>query len=553
MGCQRQGRVSSYALLKVLTAITPQYLELKQQKQKEVIVMKKTVNRKSYSPSAAGQAIVNPFVQAMQVAANNTVTENGALTNKSTLNYVLDWFGAGGALRQRSDADKIALFSKAFAQDRNLALKILFYFRDVRQGQGERKTFRTIMNWLGQNYPDVARKNLENVGFYGRYDDLYCLVGTSLEKEVFNVFTKQLKSDIVNMKKGESVSLLAKWLKSENTSSKESRAFGRKTREAMELTSKKYRKILSALRKHINVLEVKMCAGDWKAIDFEKVPSKASLNYRKAFGRHDQDRYAAYLKAVEKGEAKMAAGAVYPYEILRSLTKGGCFVQPSAQEILAADLMWKNQPNWLAGNEHNGFVIADVSGSMFASAEGLPALVAISLALYFAERNTGPFKDIWMNFSTHPSFQKFVGNNIWEKHQNMDRNTWSQSTNLQAAFDLILSTALKSKIAQKDMPDILMIVSDMEFNVGSPGNNMTNFEVMKKKYQLAGYTLPQVIWWNVAARNDNFPIRADETGTALVSGCSPSIFKSIVSGKRFDPMQMVYDTVNIERYNRVIV
>jgi len=514
--------------------------------------MKKTVNRKSYSPSAAGQAIVNPFVQAMQVAGNNTVTENGAITNKSTLNYVLDWFGAGGALRQRSDADKITLFSKAFAQDRNLALKILFYFRDVRQGQGERKTFRTIMNWLGQNYPDVAKKNLENMAFFGRYDDLYCLVGTTLEKDVFALFTKQLKLDIVNMKKGESVSLLAKWLKSENTSSAESRALGRKTRAAMELTSKKYRKILSALRKHIDVLEVKMCGKNWAEIDFEKVPSKASLNYRKAFGRHDQERYAAYLKAVEKGEAKMAAGAVYPYEILRSLNvKGGCFSQPSAQEILAADLLWKNQPNWLAGNEHHGLVIADVSGSMFASANGLPALVAISLAMYFAERNTGPYKDIWMNFSTSPTFQKFIGNNIWEKSQNMDRHNWSQSTNLQAAFDLILVTAMKNKVAQKDMPSVLYIVSDMEFNVGSPGNNMTNFEVIKKKFANAGYEMPKVVWWNVDARNEQFPIRADDTGTALVSGCSPSILKSLLSAKTFDPMSIVYEVTNSPRYERV--
>lgn len=512
--------------------------------------MRNIKNRNQFSPSAAGQAIVNPFVQAMQVAGNNTVTENGALSNKSTLNYVLDWFGAGGALRQRSDADKIALFSKAFAQDRNLAMKILFYFRDVREGQGERKTFRTIMNWLGQYYPDVARKNLENVGFYGRYDDLYSLVGTSLEKEVFNVFTQQLKSDIVNMKKGESVSLLAKWLKSENTSSKESRALGRKTREAMQLTSKKYRKILSALRKHINVLEVKMCAGDWKTIDFEKVPSKASLNYRKAFGRHDQERYAAYLGAVEKGEAKMAAGAVYPYEILRSIIKDGRgYGQPTAQEILAADLMWKAMPNWLKGNEHNGLVIADVSGSMFSGVPNI--LVSVALALYFAERNTGPFKDIWMNFSSSPTFQKFIGNNIWEKFQHMDKNNWAQSTDLQKAFELILSTATKSKVAQKDMPSVLYIISDMEFNGACSSNSMTNFEVMKKKFANAGYELPKVVWWNVAARNEQFPIRADDTGTALVSGCSPSILKSLLSAKNFNPMDIVYEVTNNPRYERV--
>ena len=494
----------------------------------------------------------NPFVKAMQVASNYTLTENAALTNKSTLNYVLDWFGAGGALRQRDAQSIVTLFSKAYAQDRLMAMKILFYFRDIREGQGERNTFRILMNWLGNNYADVARKNLENVPFYGRFDDLYCLVGTPLEKEVFALFAKQLKEDLKNMKKEESVSLLAKWLKSENTSSQESRNLGHKTREALELTSKHYRKILSALRNYIDVLEVKMCAGNWKEIDFERVPSKASLNYRKAFGKHDQERYAAYLKAVEKGEAKIQAGAVYPYEIFRSLIKDvyGHY-QPTAQEILAADLMWKNMPNWLEGNEHKGIVIADVSGSMFS---GIPnILVSVSLAIYFAERNHGPFKDFWMNFSSSPTFQHLIGNNLWEKYQNMDKHNWGQSTDLQAAFNLILATATQNRVAPKDMPDVLYVVSDMEFNVACDHNDKTNFEVMKQQYERHGYQLPRVVWWNVASRNENFPIRADETGTALVSGCSPSILKSLLSAKNFDPMSIVYETVNSPRYERVKV
>ena len=490
----------------------------------------------------------NPFVQAMQVQSNFTTTENGALTNKSTLSSVLDFFGAGGAIRSRTDADVIKLFSKAFSEDRLISTKILFYLRDVREGQGERKTFRTLLAWLGQNYPDVVRKNLENVAFFGRYDDMYALVGTPLEKDVFEIFGNQLKSDLKNMKKGESVSLLAKWLKSENTSSSESRALGYKTRQALELTPKRYRKILSALRKHIDVLETKMCSGDWASINFERVPSKASLNYRKAFGRHDQERYAAYLKSVEKGEKKMNASAVYPYELIRSLVKS-C---PSAQDIMQADLQWKSMPNWLEGNEHKGIVIADVSGSM-TMGDGLPILVSVSLALYFAERNVGPFKDFWMNFSSSPTFQKFVGNNIYEKWNNMDKHNWAGSTNLQAAFDLILSTSVQNRVAQKDMPSVLYIVSDMEFNTACSGNTKTNFDVMKQKFERAGYQMPRVVWWNVSARNDNFPIRSDENGTALVSGCSPSILKSLLSAKSFDPMSIVYETVNSPRYERVTV
>lgn len=504
----------------------------------------KTKNRKTQFVPAT----TNPFVAAMQVQSNFTVTEKGALTNKSTLSCVLDFFGAAGAIRTRSDADVIRLFSKAFAEDRLLALKTLFYIRDVRQGQGERKTFRTIVKWLGQNYPDVVRKNLDNIAFYGRYDDLYALVGTEVEKDAFEAIGTQLKSDLKAMKAGESVSLCAKWVKSENTSSAESRALGRKTREALELTPKKYRKILSALRKYIDVLERKLCAKDWNSINYEAVPSKASLIYRKAFGKHDQERYAAYLKSVEKGEAKINAGSIFPYEILRSILRGS-----SAQEKKQADLQWKAMPNWMEGNEHYGLVIADMSGSMFTSNNSLPALVAISLAIYFAERNVGPFKDVWMNFSDSPSFQKLVGNTLAEKVATMDRYNWGGTTNLQSAFDMILDTAKKNKIKQSDMPSVLYIVSDMEFDSACSGNTKTNFEVMQEKFEKAGYELPRVVWWNVDSRNDNFPIRADERGTALVSGCSPSILKSLLAAKAFDPMSIVYDTVNSPRYERVVV
>lgn len=503
--------------------------------------MKSTIKKPTtkFVPTSTG----NSFVKAMRVEGNFTSTENGALTNKSTLNEVLDWFGAGGALRTRSATDVIKLFSKAYAQDRLLALKILFYFRDVRNGQGERNTFRICMKWLAENYTDVAKKNLTNVPFYGRFDDLYALVGTPLENNVFELFSEQLKSDLKNMKSEKPISLLAKWLKSENTSSKESRRLGYQTRKALGLTPKRYRKALSALREYINVLEVKMCAGEWSEIDFEKVPSKASLNYRKAFGRHDQTRYAEYLASVEKGEAKINAGALYPYEIFRSIVGK----HPDAQEIKHSDLQWKSMPNWLEGNEHYGLVIADVSGSM----SGNPILVSVSLAIYFAERNVGPFKNVWMNFSSSPSFQKLQGNNLYEKYQNMNKNNWSQSTNVQASFDLILSTAIKNQIAQEDMPTVLYIVSDMEFDATTSGG--TNWDMMKQKYARSGYEIPRVVWWNVNARNDQFPIRADANGTALVSGASPSILKSLLAAKEFSPMGIVYETINNERYNKVVV
>lgn len=506
--------------------------------------MKTMNNKKNVSTS-------NAFVKAMRVESNFTTTEKGAKTNKSTLNDVLDWFGAGGALRQRDEASIINLFSKAFAQDRLLAMKVLCYFRDIREGQGERKTFQVIMKWLANNYPEIAKKNIINVPFYGRFDDLYALVGTPLEKDVFYFFQTQLKEDLRNLKEKKTVSLLAKWLKSENTSSAESRRLGALTRTAFGLSSKRYRQILSKLRAYIDVLEVKMCAGEWTSIDFERVPSKASLNYRKAFGKHDQDRYAAYLKSVEKGEAKINASAVYPYEILRALVGSGMRNTPSTQEILAADLQWKAMPNWMGENEHLGMVICDVSGSMNSGVPNI--LVAISLAIYFAERNRGAFKDTWMTFSETPSFETLKGSTLFEKYQNISKDNWGMTTNLQSAFDSILNTAIKNKVPRKDMPSALYIVSDMEFDQACHRNDKTNLEVIREKYENAGYKMPRVIWWNVASRNDQFPIRMDESGMAMVSGCSPSILKSLLSAKSFDPMSIVYETVNKPRYERVVV
>jgi hypothetical protein len=504
--------------------------------QKETVIMNR-ITRRSRPVTQS-----NAFVQAMQVANNFTRTENGAVTNKSTLNDVLDFFGAGGALRQRTEQDIVNLFTRAFAEDRLTALKILFYFRDVREGQGERRTFRTIFKWLATNYPDVARKNLENVAFFGRYDDLYALVGTPLESDVFALFAKQLKADLKGAKAGEPISLLAKWLKSENTSAADSRRLAIKTFKALELTPKRYRKILTALRKHIDVLETKMCSGEWSSIDFESVPSKASLNYRKAFGRHEQERYAKYLKSVEKGEAKMNAGAVYPYEIFRSI-----WGSPTQVDLQQADAQWKSMPNFLEGNEHYGLVIADTSQSMNSN-NMLPIQVSVSLAIYFAERNVGPFKDMWMSFSDTPSFQKLRGQTLHEKYQNMGRDHWGFSTNLQAAFDLILNTAVQNNVPEKEMPAALYIISDMEFNATG---GQTNYDAIRQKYARAGYKLPRLVWWNVNSRNDQHPIRSDAEGTALVSGASPSILKSLLAAKSFSPMDVVYETVNKPRYERI--
>jgi len=504
----------------------------------DIAAVQKSILENQFRPT------VNPLVAGLEDASNLTTTANGAVAYKSSLSFVLDFFGNGAALRNRSDSDVIQLFSKAFAEDRLLALKTLFYIRDVRGGQGERKTFRTILKWLANNYADVVRKNLANVALYGRYDDLYSLFDTELEKDAINLFTQQLALDWKMMKAGKNVSLLSKWLKSENTSSKESRALATKFRESLGWNSKKYRKTLSQLRKYVDIVEAKMCARDWSNINFERVPSKASLNYRKAFEKQAGELYKEYLSKVESGEAKINAGTLYPYDILRTLVENA----QSPTSVKAADLQWKALPNYVEG-DGRGLVIADTSGSM----NGLPLYVAVSLAIYFAERNTGPFKDVFMTFSETPKFHRIVGNNILEKYKNLDSSGWDMNTNLQASLDLILNAAKTNHVEQKDLPEYLLIVSDMQLDPASMSNDKTNYELMKVKFERAGYKLPKLIWWQVNSSQTNVPIKFTDSGTALVSGSHPSILKQIFSTEFLTPIGLMLKVITDKRYDSVVV
>lgn len=491
--------------------------------------------------------MTNPLIAGLAKESNVAYTENGALSNKSTLNNLLDWFAAGGALRMRQESEITNLFQKAWGDDALKALKVLMYFRDVRGGQGERRTFRTCLKWLANSHKDVALHNLENIPFFGRWDDLYAFEGTPVEAAALDLIKRQLLTDVEAMNEGDSVSLVAKWMKSENTSSKESVRLARKTREALGWSPRKYRKTLSALRAYIDVVEVKMCAKEFNGIDFQKVPSKALMTYKGAFKKHQEDRWKSYLEKVAKGEAKIQAKALYPYELLKAIWR-----EMDETSIKALDLQWKNQIDWLAENPHRGLVLADVSASMTCN-NMLPLAVAVSLAIYFAERNVGPFQNTFMTFSDNCQLQRLVGSNLKEKAHNLANDGWCGSTNLQSAFDAILSAAVKNRVKEVDMPSVLYIITDGEFNsmCGDGQQYKTNCQVLKDKFQKAGYRLPKVVWWNVNARNDQYPITEDETGMCLVSGCSPAILKSVLSSKKFDPMSILEETISQERYNQV--
>jgi hypothetical protein len=440
----------------------------------------------------------------------------------------------GGALRTRTEEDVISLFSKAFAEDPLIAVKTLFFIRDCRSGAGERKTFRTIFNWLSKEYPEVAIKNLQNVVEFGRWDDLYSTRGT-------NIWKSHVLPMIQNeWFKGGTPSLAWKWFPSNNTSSKETRTIAEEIRSFLGISPRTYRKTLSEKRAILDIVERKMCSNNWDKINYKGVPSKAALNYKDAFDKHDHDRYQQYISDVKSGKTTINSGTLYPYDIVEK-----CF---AGDDSTTLDVLWNSLPDYTNGDSSNGIVCADISGSM----AGRPMAVSISLAMYISERNNGVFKDHFFTFSERPTLQKVIGNNIREKVRNLQRADWGMSTNLEAIFDLILDTAQEKNILASEMPSKLYIVSDMCFNQAC-NPSLTLFQTIEEKYKEAGYQRPDIVFWNVNARNAQSPVRFDDKGTCLVSGCSPAILKSLLNGSILTAEQVMLDTINVERYKKVTI
>lgn len=462
--------------------------------------------------------------ESMKKETNKTLTQNSALTFKSTESKVLDLFSMGGALRNREPEEIEKMLSQALAEDKLLAIKCLFYLRDVRGGQGERRTFREALKILTRHYPEEASKLVPLIPEYGRWDDLFYIDG--LEIDSF------LKVQIMKDCTSEMPSLLAKWMPSENAGNK-SKLLARKLRKYLNLSSKTYRIMLTNIRHKLNLVETKMSNKAWFSIEYDKIPSKSSLNYRKAFVRNDAERYKSFLDSVEKGKAKINTATLFPYEIVR---------QARVENNQTLDILWKNLPDYTRGNE-KGIVVADVSGSM----QGLPMDISVSLAMYFAERNEGVFKNKFITFSGNPELQEVKGNNLNQKIFNLERSHWEMNTNLQAVFDLILSTAVANKVPQSELPSNIYIISDMEFD--ECAEDTTNFEAIKIKYEASEYEMPTLIFWNVNSVQNNVPATQDEKGVTLVSGTSPTIFKMVMA--KATPYEFMTKILNSERYKLI--
>lgn len=407
------------------------------------------------------------------------------------------------------------------------------------------------MNWLANVYTEAARRNMEYIAEFGRWDDLYCLVGTPLEKEMFAFLRKQLILDA----ECKTPSLLAKWLKSENASSQETKALGEKTRKAFGLTHRQYRKILSELRKRINVLERLMSAGKWDEIEFDKIPSKAGLMYKNAFARRDiiKEKYAAFAKDTAK---KVNAATLYPYEVVEKALQ--CrYTNMDNTDRLMVNKYWENLPNWVKDADFNGICVIDTSGSM----SGTPINVAISLGMYCAERAGGPFANHYISFASKPQLIECKGIDFVDKVHRIYKTNLVDNTNIEAVFDLLLDTAKRNNCSQEEIPQNVVIVSDMQVDAargigrnynyitGRWENNLnipmeTLMESIRKKWTANHYQLPYLVYWNVDAR-DNTILDGDEN-VSYVSGFSPSIFRSILTGK--NSMDLMYEVLDNERY-----
>ena len=483
----------------------------------------------------------NSFKEALKNEYNYTLTENGALAYKSTLNMVYDLFAFGGAYRNKSDRDCILLFKNALEEDKSLAMKCLFYLRDCRGGQGERRFFRVCIKWLAEQHPAYIMPYIQCIPEYGRYDDLFYLIGTPLEKAVMDFIHHQLTEDM-DCKK--TISLLAKWLPSENTSSRKTKELATKIRIYLNLSSKEYRKILSSLREKIRVTEKLMSEGRWDEIEFDKIPSKAGFIYRNAFARRDiiAEKYKNFMLS---SRTKVKADTLYPHEIVSKIKE---YIHLDKIERAAINKYWDNQIDYLNGKELSMLCVIDTSGSMTwgRSSSAIPIDAAVGLGIYAAERMKGPFANYFISFSRYPSLVKVEGVDFVDKVKRIKRNMINENTNLTAVFNMLLRTACQEHVKVEDIPEKICIISDMQIdNIFSYNYEERELDLIRRKWEEAGYKMPHIIYWNVNAAK---PVILDKNeDTTYVSGCSPTIFKNILTGKT--GWELCLETLLSKRYD----
>ena len=458
---------------------------------------------------------MDTFTNAM--FSNDSLTNNGAVTHSTAGMHCLDLFFIAGASRFMSEEDIIKAFVKAYREDKLTALKILFWARDARGGAGEKRFFQLIMRSLLVSDPEVYEQVAIHIPVFGYWKDIFIIERPT--EDTLNWLDHQLKEN-------ENANLLAKW-------------FPRKgewfvaMHKYLKVSAGTFRRRLTSMS---NTVEQKMCANEWETIHYSAVPSVAGKRYSQAFHKQDGIRYASYISDVMEGKDKINASVLFPSDLVHEVTMG-------SRNTGAYDAMWNALPNYMEGCNERILPVCDVSGSMM----GKPMEVSIGLGLYISERNEGPFKDLVLTFSEDPHFHKIEGNTLSEKVFNLGRANWGMNTDLTKTFIVLLKRAIAGNVAQEDMPTKLLIISDMEFDQAC--GNRTNFDLIKAAYAESGYQMPGIIFWNVNGRLGNVPVKSNTPNTALVSGYSPSIIRSVLGGDELNPLAVMLKTINSDRYS----
>lgn len=456
------------------------------------------------------------------------------------------------------------LLSRAWQSSPLDTLKLVFHLRDCRGGKGEKKQFHLCLTWLLANHQEELRRNFDSIPFYGSYKDWLFFLGTALEKEMVTRFTAQLTIDkgllaSPDPKVKGTISLASKWAPTEGCAHDREHDASKKFAEGLGVRKVAYRKeYLVPLREHLRIVESSMCEGDWESIDYSKVPSVALKRYKKAFEKHSPEKYKEFLAKVKSGEAKMNVNRLHPHEILEPYLKGfGCFSGVNETVDETVEVQWKVfveniRKRWGSGKGlGNAIVMSDVSGSM----SGVPICVSVALGMLVAELAEGPFHNRWITFSVDAKIEEIRGATLLEKVNNMVKTHWDGNTNLQSAFDNLLTTAKMLRVPPEQMPSSIIIVSDMEFDEACRNNDRTNYEEIERKYDTAGYKRPRLIFWNVRTGSGEiqFPVTSSVPNCALISGFSSDLLDIFLENTEITPYQVMRKAIDNPRYERIIV
>ncbi|GAB4147275.1 MAG: hypothetical protein OHK0017_08820 [Patescibacteria group bacterium] len=465
------------------------------------------------------------LIQSLQT--NDALTENGALTHSTSNNAIVDLFFIAGASRGIADSDLVIMLEKAWGVNQELTLRLIFWAGDVRGGAGERRFFRLALKWLETHYSEVLVKNIKagNVEFFNRWDSLFDLV---TNPEVKEVVLNQVEQGLENQD-----GLLAKWLPRKD----QYNGFKKLLQQKMKINDAQYRKLVVHLSETV---EQQMSSKNWSDITYDGVPSQAFNKYRQAFLRHDKNRFNQYISLALKGEVKVNAGAIFPHQLYQA------YNQNKDEDSIVAQ--WNNLPNYLLESKERILPICDVSGSMM----GLPMDVSVALGIYISERNSGIFQNAFITFSQEPKVQYLVGS-LAQRIRQLETAEWGMNTDLYQVFRVLLNKAKSDNIEANEMPTMLLIFSDMEFDQAISGN--TNLDSIKKEYANVGYELPRIVFWNLRGRLGNSPAKSSDQNIALVSGFSPAILQDLLQGnvKNFTPYQIMLQTLQKDRYSRVLI